>query len=69
MKIIQLPQVIVDSLLSLGIRTEQGQALIAGFRLGHPDLHPDRGEIKVVQASASIEVKDQQDDADKTGLA
>lgn len=65
MKVIQLPQVIVDSLLTLGIRTEQGQALIAGFRLGHPDLHPDRGDIKIVQVSASVEVKDQQEDADE----
>jgi hypothetical protein len=65
MKIINVPQVITDSLLSLGIRTEQGQALIAGFRLGHPELHPDRGEIEI-KASACIEIKDQQEDANKT---
>ena len=56
MKVIQLPREIVDSLLTLGSRTEQGQALMAGFRLGHPDLHPDLGEINIVQSSASIEI-------------
>ena len=51
--------------LKINIETPHGLT-IAGFRLGHPELHPDRGEIKVVQASASIEIKDQQEDANKT---
>lgn len=49
-----LPAPIVESLISLGLRTEQGGALIAGYRLGHPDFAPEKGSIQLVSAHAEV---------------
>ena len=49
-----LPVPIVEALIQLGLRTEQGQALIAGYRLGNPDFSPEKGNIKLVSVHAEV---------------
>lgn len=49
-----LPVPIVESLILLGLRTEQGQALMAGYRLGHPDFSPEKGNIQLVSVHAEV---------------
>lgn len=49
-----LPIPMVDALIQLGLRTEQGQALMAGYRLGHPDFSPEKGNIKLVSVHAEV---------------
>lgn len=49
-----LPPQITEALLALGLRSEQGQALIAGYRLGHPDLSPDKGDLRFTSVQARI---------------
>lgn len=49
-----LPPQIAEALVSLGLRTEAGVALMAGYRLGNAELHPDNGELRVVLAEVGV---------------
>ena len=49
-----LPVPIVETLIHLGLRTDQGQALIAGYRLGNPDFSLEKGNIKLVSVHAEV---------------
>lgn len=49
-EIIELPSDIVEALVQLGLRTEVGAAIIAGFRAGHPTLKQWDSPIRITVA-------------------
>lgn len=43
-----LPQAVLDALIGYGLKTEPGQALVNGYRLGVPELHPSKGGATII---------------------
>lgn len=54
----ELPRQIVESLIILGLKTETGSALLTGYRLGNKDLSPEKGDLQLAEAKASVTFRD-----------
>lgn len=51
---IDVPAEIIDALVGLGLRTEQGSALLNGWRIAHPAVHPSRGAALITVGPGRI---------------
>ena len=56
----QIPREIVDLLIQIALKTETGSALMLGYRLGNPAVHPSLGDCSLtVHGSVSMRINAQ----------
>jgi len=62
--IIDLPNNVVITLLSIALQTEQGKLFFAGYRMGSSDLNNLEESVKIIGASAKISIDKEPKDVD-----
>lgn len=63
--IIDLPNSVVITLLSIALQTEQGKLFFAGYRMGSSELSNLEEQVKIISASVKIFIEKEIKDVDK----
>ena len=62
--IIDLPNNVVITLLSIALQTEQGKLFFAGYRMGSSEQNNLEESVKIIGASAKISIGKEPKDVD-----
>jgi hypothetical protein len=62
--IIDLPNNVVITLLSIALQTEQGKLFFAGYRMGSSELNNLEEAVKIMSASAKVLIDKENKDVD-----